>query len=246
ARARLVSLLRQTQPAKFKRLAPRECALPCADGRPLAGDWYDADYFEHGVKSNWERGYSWQLFGGLFRRTAGMLADTFTESEVYLDAGCAKGFLVRALREAGKDCRGFDHSPWAVSRADEAARPFVALAGVDDYRFERAADVLVALNLFETLTEAQIKSFLARARPHTRHALVAVIQSFAGDAERAAYESSSRDLSQRTLRTRDWWREAITAAGWRQNALARLVERQLQAHELARKMGWQLYVFAPE
>jgi ADP-heptose:LPS heptosyltransferase len=245
ARAELSHLLNRTNPRKARRLAGRACEPPSEDA-PLAGAWYDADYFEHGLKSNWERGYSWQLFGDLFRRTARMLSETFAESDSFLDAGCAKGLLVRALREVGRDCRGFDHSPWAVAHADEAARPFVTLAGVDDYRFEQDADVLVALNLFETLTEEQISTFLARARPHTRHALFAVIQSFADDAELAAYERRSRDLSQTTLRTRDWWRETIFAAGWRQDALARLVERQLQSHELPRRMNWQVYVFAPE
>lgn len=246
ARAELLRLLNEKRRLMTIQTTARAQAAPPADAEPLAGDWYDADYFEHGLKSNWERGYTWQRFGDLFRRTARLLAETFAESESFLDAGCAKGFLVRALRELNKDCRGFDHSPWAVARADEQARPFVALAGVDDYRFERETDVLVALNLFETLTEDQTRSFLARARPHTRHALVAVIQSFADEAGRADYERRSRDLSQRTLRTRDWWRATILAAGWRQGALARLVERQLQAHELPRKMGWQVYVFAPE
>ena len=67
---------------------------------PIPGDWYDADYFEHGLKSNWDRGYTWPLFKGVFEDTARYLEEMFPEAASFLDVGCAKGFLVKALREA--------------------------------------------------------------------------------------------------------------------------------------------------
>ena len=35
------------------------------------------DYFEHGVKSNWDRGYTWPWFAGLFQETAAFLSSMF-------------------------------------------------------------------------------------------------------------------------------------------------------------------------
>lgn len=245
ARAQLTDLLRRTQPAKWQRIERAAHASRFAPAVPIPADWYDADYFERGLKSNWERGYTWELFSDLFTRTAAFLTETFTEAESFLDAGCAKGFLVRALRERGKDCVGFDHSEWAVERADESVRPHLVCAGADEVEFGRGFDMLVACSLFESLTEEQIHSFLSRARAWTRHAVFATIPSFADAADEAARARDDRDFSHITMRTRAWWREAFLAAGWRQDALHRTVERACQSHELPRRMNWDVYVYAP-
>ncbi len=73
---------------------------------PIPGSWYDADYFEHGQTSNWQHGYTWPLFRGVFTDAAGFLGEMFPEARSFLDIGCAKGFLVRALRERGLEACG--------------------------------------------------------------------------------------------------------------------------------------------
>jgi DNA-binding NtrC family response regulator len=50
---------------------------------------------------------------------------TGKELVAQLDVGCAKGFLVRALREAGRECWGIDHSQWALEQADSIASPYL-------------------------------------------------------------------------------------------------------------------------
>jgi 2-polyprenyl-3-methyl-5-hydroxy-6-metoxy-1,4-benzoquinol methylase len=246
ARAKLSELLERTNRAKPRRAGSPERARSLAPDVPVPGAWYDADYFERGVKSNWSGGYSWRGFEGLFRQTAAFLTETFAEADAFLDAGCAKGFLVRALREAGKDARGFDHSPWAIEHADAATKPFLTLAGADDFDFAPGCDVLTAFSLLESLTEEQIASFLRRARGHTRQALLAVVSSFDSEREIESYRRASRDLSQITLRTRAWWREQFVAAGWRQGALGRIAERACQSQQLPARMGWKVYVYSPE
>ncbi len=245
ARAQLTELLRRTQPRKWQRVERAAHAARLTPGVPIPADWYDADYFERGLKSNWERGYTWELFSDLFQRTAAYLTETFTEAESFLDAGCAKGFLVRALRERGKDCFGFDHSEWAVARADESVKPYLGRAGADEVQFDREFDMLVACSLFESLTEEQIRSFLRRARVWTRHALFAIIPTSAESSDEETRARDDRDFSHVTMRTRAWWHETFLAAGWRQDALHRTVERACQSHELPRRMNWDVYVYAP-
>jgi ADP-heptose:LPS heptosyltransferase/SAM-dependent methyltransferase len=245
ARARLVRLLERTNPPKWRRLAAIEQARR-RPTPPISGDWYDAGYFEDGAKSNWDRGYAWSLFADLFRETAAYLTDVFPEAHSFLDAGCAKGFLVRALRERARDAYGFDHSAWAIDHAEPAAQPFVELKSVDDVAFTRDFDVVVALSLFETLTEDQASRFLARARQRTTHALIAIIPSYADDAEMARADASvDRDLAHITMRTRAWWHDLFVRAGWRQDALHRMAQRRCQEHELPRRMQWQIYLYAP-
>jgi SAM-dependent methyltransferase len=205
-----------------------------APTQPIPGDWYDRDYFETGAKSNWSNGYGWPQFRGVFTDAAACLAELFPEAQSFLDIGCAKGFLVRALRERGLDAWGFDHSRWAIDHADPAARPFLTLDGVDTAAFDRQFDVAVAMSIFESLTEAQLRGFLPRARQWTRHALFAVV---------ALPDPAPRgDLSQITLRDRGWWADCLRQAGWRQDALHRSFEIVARRHRVPTQMRWNVHV----
>lgn len=244
ARTRLLELLRKTNPQKWERLRPvQRPALP-APSQPIPADWYDADYFENGIKSNWRNGYSWALFRGVFEDAADFLIRSFPDAVTFLDVGCAKGFLVRALRERGREAWGIDHSPWALRTAENCAKPFLSPADVNDAGFERTFDVVVAMSLFESLTEEQIHAFLPRARAWTRQAMFAVIAT-TQNGTHAANASGDRDLSHINLRPREWWRERFSEAGWKQDAVHKIAERACQSDPLPKKMGWTIYLFSP-
>jgi glycosyltransferase involved in cell wall biosynthesis/2-polyprenyl-3-methyl-5-hydroxy-6-metoxy-1,4-benzoquinol methylase len=245
ARERLFELLRRAQPQKWKAMAKGERQKRLAPGVPISGDWYDEGYFESGAKSNWQHGYSWAQFQTLFRDTAKFLSDMFSEAESFLDAGCAKGFLVRALRELGKEAHGFDHSRYAIAQVDESTRSFVQQAGVDDVTFAREFDVLTAFSIFESLTEAQALAFLSRARASTRQAIVATISCFESEAEASFFNKEDFDLSHITIKSREWWHELFLRAGWRQDGLHKVAARACQTHELPNKMAWKLFVYSP-
>jgi hypothetical protein len=228
-----------TRPACFER-GPEPPPVP------IPAAWYDEDYFEHGVTSNWAGGYSWASYGGLFCDVAAFLIEVFPESYSFLDAGCAKGFLVRALREAGRECWGIDHSPWALAHAETAARPFLIEGRVEDVAFDRNVDVLVAFDLLSQLTEDRALAFLRRARDWTRTAIVAAMPSFESAEEAARATPNGRDRTHITMRTRPWWHERFIEAGWRQDPLQRLGAERLREHPLPRKMRWHLYSYAPK
>jgi ADP-heptose:LPS heptosyltransferase/2-polyprenyl-3-methyl-5-hydroxy-6-metoxy-1,4-benzoquinol methylase/glycosyltransferase involved in cell wall biosynthesis len=243
ARGRLLELLRRTNPTRYQQLRMQEGRARLQPAAPVPASWYDADYFENGIKSNWTGGYSWTAFQRLFHDTAAFLRAMFPLAESYLDAGCAKGFLVKALREAGKEAHGFDASAWAIEHAEAEARPFVTLAGVEDYVFDRPVDVLTCFDLLPHLTEEQAAAFLRRARERVRIAAVAVIATYTNQAET---DPADRDFSRVTRQTREWWDGVFRAAGWRQGVLGRNFERLCQQHELPRSIGWTMYVYAPE
>jgi len=244
ARQRLMQLLRKTNPAKWDRFERHERRGILAPAIPIPGDWYDADYFENGRKSNWEQGYSWPLFRGVFGETAEYLIKMFPEAQRFLDAGCAKGFLVKSLREKNREAWGFDHSPWAIAQAEDTAKSFLSLASVDNIAFDDPFDVVVAMSLFESLTEGQIRSFLPRARTWTRQAIFATIATLPAGGNAPA-SGEDRDLSRIVLRDRNWWRERFLEAGWRQDSIHQIAERICQADPLPAKMGWTVFVFSP-
>jgi len=240
ARERLLDLLKRTARPRWQQLRSLRSCVPDPPPCPIPGDWYDADYFEHGIKSNWEDGYNWSAFQGLFRETAAFLNCMFPEAESFLDAGCAKGFLVKCLRDAGKQAWGFDSSPWAISHAVEAAAPFLRVAAAESAQWDRAFDFTLALDLFSHLTEDQAAATLARARAWTRVGLLAAIQL--GD---GAPTATGRDLSHVTLRNRAWWHELFLHSGWRKDPLHCMIERACQRHPLPARMGWQIFLYSP-
>jgi 2-polyprenyl-3-methyl-5-hydroxy-6-metoxy-1,4-benzoquinol methylase len=243
ARQRLLHLLRRTNPAKWERIDQCERKGLLAPSIPIPGEWYDGDYFEHGRKSNWREGYTWHAFAGLFRETAEFITTMLPEAESFLDAGCAKGFLVRTLRERGKEAFGFDHSAWAIEHAEESARPYLSLASAEGFELERDVDVTLSFFLLESLTERQALTFLERARMRTRQAFVGAIQT-SEEHSPAHGPSDDRDLSHISLRSRAWWHSRFLLAGWRQDALHRVAVRSCQEHPLPQRMSWELFLYS--
>ncbi|GAB3126354.1 glycosyltransferase [Novispirillum itersonii] len=246
AKARLTELLAR------KGGAPELTALLTADpilkadgtepvgktAAPIPGAWYDANYFEHGRTSNWSQGYHWKLFAGVFQDTAAYLTELLPDTVTVLDAGCAKGFLVRTLRQAGRQAWGFDHSPWAIDRADPMAQPHLSLAGVDDVVFDRSYDLITAMSLLEKLTEDQCRTFLSRAagRGKTLFAVIAIPP----DGEDTTALDGDRDQSRVTLRPAHWWEDLFAGCGW----VPHPAQTAARAHPLPRRMGWQVFLRA--
>jgi 2-polyprenyl-3-methyl-5-hydroxy-6-metoxy-1,4-benzoquinol methylase len=242
AKRRLLDLLRRTDNAKWERLEHTQRTVHFRPPSPIPGEWFDADYFENGVKSNWKNGYHWRDFAGLFRGTAQFLVKMFPEAGSFLDAGCAKGFLVKSLRALGKQAWGFDFSPWALANAEAEARPYIQLAAAEDVRYDRKFDALLAFDLLAHLTEAQILAFLRNSCEWTRAGLLAIIPTY--DQPQAELPDD-HDLSHITRQTRQWWHERFLDCGWCQDQLHREMQRLCQSHELAVRMGWSIYLYSP-
>lgn len=249
ARQRLLELkkkivARASAPAAPAHPAPRRSVV-CAPQRvpvppvPVPASWYDADYFEHGITSNWKNGYHWDNFQGLFRDTASFLTQSFPEASSFLDAGCAKGFLVRTLREKQKEAWGFDASSFAIERAGETS-PWLRVAGVDEVEWDRQFDVLIALDLLSHLTEQQAIDFLRRARAWTRHGLLATI-TLAGDVR-----AGNRDLTHVTQQNQRWWHNLFLRAGWHQDAALLRLQQARQRHPLPAAMRWNVFCYTPD
>jgi ADP-heptose:LPS heptosyltransferase/2-polyprenyl-3-methyl-5-hydroxy-6-metoxy-1,4-benzoquinol methylase len=246
AKRRLSDLLHRTDSVKWERLDRAQRTGHLRPLVPIPSEWFDADYFENGVKSNWKNGYHWRDFAGLFRETAQFLVTMFPEAASFLDAGCAKGFLVRALRELGKDAWGFDHSSWALEHAEESARPFLHPACAESVEFDRRFDLTLAFSLLENLTEEQAIKFLRRAREWTTQALIVVVVLCEDETKRAQLLTEDRDLAHVTLQSHGWWQERLLRTGWRRDALHRIAERALRTHPLAMRMRWDVFACTPQ
>lgn len=83
---------------------------------------YTKEYFEGGGLSNY-KGYTDEP---RFKEWAEEIVKLFNPKTV-LDVGCAKGYLVKHLREMGVEAWGCDISEYAISEADPEVKPYLFL-----------------------------------------------------------------------------------------------------------------------
>lgn len=90
----------------------------------LYGRWY---YDTYTVPYDQESEHWKTFFGGIAARIVAEL-----NPKTVLDAGCAKGFLVGALRDRGVDAEGFDISEYALSDVPPAAQGHVRVGSLTE------------------------------------------------------------------------------------------------------------------
>ncbi len=87
------------------------------------------------------------FFGGI----ADKIIEIFAPKTV-LDAGCASGYLVSALRERGVEAWGFDISSYAIESAPDAIKPYLCVQSMTDPlpdNFPKRYDVAVTIEVLE-------------------------------------------------------------------------------------------------
>ena len=127
--------------------------------KDLQGDFYGADYYRppaSGIDSaiiyddNEDK-----------RLTAAFLALVFGPQRA-LEAGCALGLLVKALRGRGVEAEGFDFSRWCVENVHPDVKAWVRWGDVLDLaRPERLYDLVLALDILEHVPPASVPLMLA-------------------------------------------------------------------------------------
>jgi SAM-dependent methyltransferase len=119
--------------------------------RKLQSDsFYDGYYFDAPKDPQQESGYG-DAYGDLqdFTEVAGLAREIFRATRV-LDAGCAKGFQVRALRQAGVEAWGFDLSAYAVAAAPQDTRPWLKVGNCLSMDFDDCGfDLLLVMETLE-------------------------------------------------------------------------------------------------
>ena len=118
------------------------------------GPAYYRDYWGGG--GPYERNERWLKF---FARVADGIVRDLHPSSV-LDAGCAMGFLVEALRERGVEAWGIDISEYAISQADESIREHCRVASLSE-PLARRYDLITCIEVIEHLPAADAEGAIA-------------------------------------------------------------------------------------
>ena len=148
-------------------------SLPAPAGHHLD---YGPDYYEHYSDLRSAGDHSpppyrcgepiWeQSFAGKAREIVARL-----QPRTVLDAGCAIGFLVQALRREGVEAEGMDVSEWAISQVPEALRAYCWVGSITaDLQGEY--DLITCIEVLEHLPPEEAKQAVANLCRHTPRVL---------------------------------------------------------------------------
>ena len=127
---------------------------------------FDATYFSTGCGRPYGRDAVWlAFFGGIADRIAADLRPGRT-----LDAGCAWGLLVEALRDRGVDAYGFDISSYAIAQVHERVRRHCWQASATD-EIAGHYDLIVCQEVLPHLTETAGRQAIGNFCAHAERVL---------------------------------------------------------------------------
>lgn len=120
------------------------------------GAEYGRFYYRHDCGVPYERNEHWLNF---FAGVADGIVRELRPASV-LDAGCAMGFLVEALRERGVDASGVDVSEFAISKVDDSVREHCSVASLTE-PLPRRYDLIVCIEVLEHIPAAEAGAAIA-------------------------------------------------------------------------------------
>lgn len=163
-----------------------------------ARELYDSYYYAHGCGLPYNREEKhWSQF---FAAIADRIVADFGPA-VVLDAGCAMGFLVEALRERGAEAFGVDISEYAIANVAAAVRPFCRVRSITD-PLPRKYELIVCIEVLEHLLPADSERAVANLCAHSDDIL---------------FSSSPDDYKEAThfnVQLPDYWAEQFARHGF--------------------------------
>ena len=193
-------------------------------------------YYRNCCGQPYERSETWLKF---FGTVADRIVADINPRRV-LDAGCAIGMLVEALRARGLDARGIDLSSFAIDSAPAALRPFLRTGSIAE-PFDERYDLIVCIEVLEHMPPDEADRAIANIAAHTDDVL---------------FSSTPFDYREPThvnVRMPEEWAEAFARQGLYRDVdfdasfvtkwAARFTRRSVLPHRLVRdyeRRFWQL------
>ena len=138
---------------------------------------YGRYYYRHDCGIPYERNSHWLDFFG--KVADGIVRDLRPTS--VLDAGCAMGFLVEALRERGVEAWGIDVSEYAISQVDESVKEFCEVASLAE-PLPRHYDLIVSIEVLEHIPPTETSAAIANLCAATDRLLLSTSPDDYGEA----------------------------------------------------------------
>lgn len=191
-------------------------------GRNFMGNkriMYDADYFERGVETGKSLYQNYRWLPELTTSLAMSYVDYLglTRGHKILDYGCAKGFIVKALRILHRQAWGVDISEYVVNSADNETRKYLKLSTMNSFGngvipFDFNFDYILSKDVFEHLTEQDLSKVLQVLCKKSKMLFAVVPLGKNGKFVIPAYDLDKTHI---LARDKDWWIKEFKKNGWK-------------------------------
>lgn len=171
---------------------------------------FDEKYFEDGVRSRVSAYENYKWMPERTIREASSIINTLQFNNV-LDYGCAKGFMVYALRLLGKDAYGVDVSEYAITHCHPKVKDYLSVIDRVD-EIKGGWDLIIAKDVLEHIPKERIPNVLSEFRSRCKQLFVAVPL---GDGKRYRIREYEMDVTHVIREPEEWWLTTIVEAGFR-------------------------------
>ena len=174
---------------------------------------YDEDYFERGISSG-KSGYdNYRWLSELTIKFAYKIIKELNlrDGDKVLDYGCAKGFLVKALKILDIDAYGCDISNYAISNSDNKIKERCKLMD-NKIPFNGMFEWVISKDVFEHLEEKELKDVLKNIARISKKLFVIVPM---GENNKFIIPAYDLDITHKLAKPRDWWEKKFEDYGWK-------------------------------
>jgi len=170
---------------------------------------FTEDYFLRGPKaglSNFEN-YRWMPDATISMATHLKRYLALCPGDRFLDVGCARGYLVKALRMVDVHAFGYDISEWAIANCDPDVKPYVSnhLNGGEYY-------TVFSKDTFEHIPPDDLRALLAKLIPCTRKRMFVIVPLAKEDGGEYVHPKEENDSTHVNRFTLPTWMDFLQAS----------------------------------
>jgi len=164
---------------------------------------FTKDYYEDGIRkhiSGYEN-YNWMPTRSI---PEAIDIKEYFKFDTCVDYGCAKGFLVNALRIIGCNAYGEDISEYAIGNCHPNVRDYVSLPNDNVY------DLLICKDVLEHIPEKDIPNVLQQFKKKSSQFFFVIPL---GDNDRFRIREYEVDITHVTKKDEEWWIKMFESQG---------------------------------
>lgn len=201
---------------------------------------YDENYYETGLIKGISGyvNYSWMPELTLKMAHHLICELKIGPTDTLLDFGCAKGFLVKAMRILGVDAYGVDVSNYAISQCPTDVVKFCQQISCDDKDagFTRHYNWMLSKDVFEHIEEDQLRKIMTAAHKFVDHMFLVIPLGKDDTSGQFVIAEYDKDITHVTAKTAQWWQKLFEETGWTLEFMTHsfkgIKENWTQAHPL--------------
>ena len=168
---------------------------------------FTKDYYEDGIRkhiSGYEN-YKWMPTRSI---PEALDIQEYFDFNTCVDYGCAKGFLVHALRIIGCDAYGEDISEYAVNNCHPEVEEYISLPN------EKKYDLLICKDVLEHIEVKDIPGVLEKFKDKSHQFFFTIPL---GDKDRFRIREYEVDITHVTKKDEEWWINMFESQGFKLN-----------------------------